>query len=71
VLRLPNRDKASDWIGKARHYIAARNALDQIEASALLAPSAPLPPAAPVRQPAKAAAPAGPQPKAAKTAKAR
>lgn len=74
VLRLPNRDKASVWITKARHYIAARNALDQIEASALLAPSAPLPPAAPVRQPpaaAKKAAPAGAQPKAARTAKAR
>jgi hypothetical protein len=60
VLRLPDRDKASDWIGKARRYIAARNALDQIEASALLAPSAPLPPAAPARQPTKAAAPTGP-----------
>jgi hypothetical protein len=70
LLRLPNRDKASDWIGKARRYIAARNALDQIEASALLAPSAPMPPAAPARQPAKAAAPSGAQPKA-KAAKAR
>ena len=74
VLRLPNRDKAGDWIAKARHYISARNALDQIEASALLAPSAPMPPAAPARQAApvtKAAAPAAAQPKTAKTAKAR
>ena len=73
VLRLPNRDKASDWITKARHYIAARNALDQIEASALLAPSAPLPPAAATRQaaPPKVAPSAGAQPKAAQKAKAK
>jgi hypothetical protein len=38
VLRLPGRDKAGDWIAKARRYVAARRALDTIETAALLEP---------------------------------
>jgi hypothetical protein len=41
VLRTPGHDKAADWIGKARRYVAARRALDQIETAALLEPRAP------------------------------
>jgi hypothetical protein len=41
VLRTPGHDKASDWIGKARRYVAARRALDQIETAALLEPRTP------------------------------
>lgn len=65
VLRLPARDKAADWIAKARRYVAARRALDTIETAALLephaapvvvaAPSKPAP--APARPAAKAATP--------------
>jgi hypothetical protein len=40
VLRLPGRDKAADWIAKARRYVAARRALDTIETAALLEPRA-------------------------------
>jgi len=39
VARLPARDKATAWIAKARRYIAAHNALDLIETSALLMPA--------------------------------
>ncbi|MDT9599590.1 hypothetical protein [Sphingosinicella rhizophila] len=50
VLRMPNRDKAADWIAAARRYVAARRALDTIETAALLDPRnppqiAPRPPA--------------------------
>jgi hypothetical protein len=51
VLRLPGREKASDWIAKARRYVMARRALDAIETAALLEPRA-APPANPA--PAKA-----------------
>jgi hypothetical protein len=51
VLRMPSRDKAGDWIAKARRYVAARRALDTIETAALLEPRAALP-AAGVRSPA-------------------
>jgi hypothetical protein len=72
VLRLPGRDKGADWIAKARRYVAARNALDQIEAAALLVPSAPLPTAPAARQPAPARPTARPSAKAApRAAKAR
>jgi hypothetical protein len=50
VLRLPGRDKAADWIAKARRYVMARRALDEIETAALLEPYAaptPVPAAAP------------------------
>jgi hypothetical protein len=38
VLRLPGREEADQWITDARRYIAARNALDQIETIALMEP---------------------------------
>jgi hypothetical protein len=43
VLRLPGRDRAQAWIAKARRYVAARQALDTIEAAALLEPRQPAP----------------------------
>ena len=59
VLRLPGREKASNWIAKARRYVMARRALDEIETAALLepysAPSGP-PAAAPAGPPAPTAA---------------
>lgn len=45
VLRMPGRDKAADWIAKARRYVAARRALDAIETAALLDPRTPPQPA--------------------------
>jgi hypothetical protein len=58
VLRMPGRDKAADWIAKARRYVMARRALDAIETAALLEPRvAPQPvapvPVRPAPQPAK------------------
>ncbi len=41
VLRLPGRDNGRAWIAEARRYVAARRALDQIEAAALLEPQVP------------------------------
>jgi hypothetical protein len=38
VLRMPGYPAASDWIVKARRYVAARQALDTIETAALLDP---------------------------------
>ena len=38
VLRMPGRDKASEWVAKGRRYVAARRALDTIETAALLEP---------------------------------
>jgi len=38
VLRLPDRDNASQWVSAARRYVAARRALDTIETAALLEP---------------------------------
>jgi hypothetical protein len=56
ILRLPARDKAADWIVKARRYVAARRALDTIETAALLEPHPTMPvPAQPA--PAKPKAP--------------
>src|SRR4051812_11015012 len=43
VLRLPGRDKAQPWVEQARRYVAARQALDTLETTALMEP----PPAAP------------------------
>jgi hypothetical protein len=40
VLRMPGRDKAEDWIAKARRYVSARRALDALETAALLEPRA-------------------------------
>jgi hypothetical protein len=36
TMRLPGAARAGDWIGKARRYIAAHRALDEIESAALL-----------------------------------
>lgn len=48
IERLPGRDAAGDWLGRARDYEACQHALDQIESAALTVPAAaPLPAAAP------------------------
>ena len=64
VLRLPGRDKATDWIVAARRYVAARHALDTLETAALLEPrgraappAAAPPPAAPAPPPETAPGP--------------
>jgi hypothetical protein len=36
TMRLPGASRANDWVGKARRYIAAHRALDEIESAALL-----------------------------------
>ena len=36
TMRLPGAANAQDWVGKARRYIAAHRALDEIESAALL-----------------------------------
>jgi len=36
TMRLPGASNATDWVGKARRYIAAHRALDEIESAALL-----------------------------------
>ncbi|MGE5561714.1 MAG: COG4223 family protein [Bacillota bacterium] len=42
TMRLPGASRAGDWIGKARRYIAAHRALDEIESAALMpSPNAP------------------------------
>ena len=42
TMRLPGAARAGDWIAKARRYIAAHRALDEIESAALMpAPSTP------------------------------
>lgn len=38
VARLPGRSAAAAWMGEARRYVGARNALDRIETAALLHP---------------------------------
>ena len=49
TMRLPGAANAQDWIGKARRYVAAHRALDEIESAALLgAPIRQPPPPAPV-----------------------
>lgn len=37
TMRMPGAERAEDWIGKARRYVAAHRALDEIESAALLA----------------------------------
>lgn len=42
TMRLPGADRASAWVARARRYVAAHRALDQIESAALLgSPAAP------------------------------
>ena len=43
TMRLPGANRAGDWIAKARRYIAAHRALDEVESGALL--TGPNPPA--------------------------
>ncbi len=52
VMRMPGRGNATDWIQKARRYVAARRALDTIETAALLDPRNPPQPAPPGPAPA-------------------
>ena len=40
TMRLPGAARAGDWVAKARSYIAAHRALDEIESAALLPPPA-------------------------------
>lgn len=56
VARMPGRDRARDWIAKARRYAAARDALDVIETAALLEPRNQAPPPVQVTPPAGPAA---------------
>jgi hypothetical protein len=46
IARLPAREQADPWMKSARRYVAANNALDLIETSALLTPASDLRPAA-------------------------
>jgi hypothetical protein len=39
AMRLPGASRAGDWVAKARRYIAAHRALDEIESAALLGSS--------------------------------
>lgn len=39
VARMPGAARANDWLGQARRYVLARNALDRIETAALLTPA--------------------------------
>ena len=41
TMRLPGASRAASWVGKARRYIIAHRALDEIESAALLAGNAP------------------------------
>jgi hypothetical protein len=38
TMRLPGASRAGDWIAKARRYIAAHRALDEVESAALMPP---------------------------------
>jgi hypothetical protein len=40
TMRLPGASRAGDWVAKARRYVAAHRALDEIESAALLGGSA-------------------------------
>jgi hypothetical protein len=35
-MRLPGAARAGDWVAKARRYIAAHRALDEVESAALM-----------------------------------
>lgn len=43
TMRMPGAGKASDWVAKARRYIAVHRALDEIESAALLGGTTPSP----------------------------
>jgi hypothetical protein len=44
TMRLPGAANAQDWVGKARRYVAAHRALDEIESAALLGSPTPATP---------------------------
>lgn len=44
IARLPNRDKASDWMVMARRYVESHRALDLLEAAAITSEERPEPP---------------------------
>jgi hypothetical protein len=46
TMRLPGASRAGGWVAKARRYVAAHRALDEIESAALLGGSVPARPAA-------------------------
>jgi len=50
TMRLPGAASASPWVAKARRYVAARRALDQVESAALLGNQPPPMPAPPASQ---------------------
>ena len=55
IARMPGVENAESWVAAANRYIAARQALGEIELAAMQAPGAPpAPPPAPVEQPAVA-----------------
>jgi hypothetical protein len=62
VQRMPGRDYAADWVGKASRYVLAHRALDMIENAALLEPHAPAAPPQPQPAPQQAPARPGAQP---------
>ena len=43
TMRLPGAANAQDWVAKARRYVAAHRALDEVESAALLGPPATAP----------------------------
>ncbi len=45
TMRLPGAANAAEWVGKARRYIAAHRALDEVESAALLGGGQPAAPA--------------------------
>jgi hypothetical protein len=45
TMRLPGAANAQDWAAKARRYVAAHRALDEIESAALLGAPSPRAPA--------------------------
>lgn len=47
IARLPNRDKAAEWIAMARRHVEAHRALDLLEASAITQAESPSPTVAP------------------------
>jgi hypothetical protein len=49
TMRLPGAANAPDWIGKARRYVTAHRALDEIESAALLGAPMRQPPSAPAQ----------------------
>jgi hypothetical protein len=51
IARLPNRDKAADWMAMARRHVEAHRALDLLEAAAITQADASPPPPAPEPEP--------------------